>query len=200
MSELAQRQRALLAVLKGRGAQAGADSAYARQLLASPHAAMLREIVCWWREFLLSRDCRFTAALLQRRGDFAAKLEDFVRATPGSALIEQQAGNFLHYAAGDADPLVAAMARTELALMRSRRQPGYRVAVMWQHDPAPVFAFVLRGLSFEEAAIAGTFRFVADAAVPGGMQWFECYPEVPPERPAGIALPMAGVCQVIDID
>jgi len=191
LSDLAQRQRALLAVLKGRGAQAGPDSAYARQLQASPHAAMLREIICWWRQFLLSRDCRFTAALLKRRGDFAAKLEDFVRATPGSVLIEQQADNFLGYTAGDTDPLVAAMARTELALMRSRRQPGYRAAVMWQHDPAPVFAFVLRGLSFEDAAIAGMFRFVADAAAPGGMQWFECYPEVPPELPAGSSAPIS---------
>jgi hypothetical protein len=154
---------------------------------------MLREIVCWWRQFLLSRDCRFTAALLKRRGDFPAKLEDFVRATPGSALIEQQADDFLDYAAGDTDPLVAAMARTELALMRSRRQPGYRAAVMWQHDPAPVFAFVLRGLAFEDAAIAGMFRFVADAAVPGGIQWFECYPEVPPELPADSSAPIFGI-------
>jgi hypothetical protein len=182
LSDLAQRQRALLAVLKGRTDHADAGCAHAQMLLASPHAAMLREIVLWWREFLLGRDCRFTTALLKRRGDFAAKLADFVRTTPGSALIEQQSDCFLAYLAGDPDELVAAMAKTERVLIRSRRQPGYRGSVMWRHDPAAVFAFVLHGIPFEDAAIAGAFRFVAGSEVAGGMQWSERSRDMPPEE------------------
>ena len=167
---LAQRQRTLLQLVKGRAGE-GADAALAGSLRGSPYIELLREVMLRWRRLELERYCRFTVALLQRRGDFGPVLEGFVRSGAGSQFIEEQAELFLNHVAADPDALIAAMAVTENALFRSRREPAFAAVIPWSHDPAAVFAFVLHGLAFDEAAIRGAFEVRIGFQVPGGLEW-----------------------------
>jgi hypothetical protein len=135
---LAQRQRLLLAALKGRAAGAGG--------FAAPELALLRETLLWWRGFGIARSCRFTAALLKAQGRFEDVIEAFVRDTPGADDIETQRELFLAHAQRDPDPLCAALAATEAALLH--RQGVHDEAereILWPRDPEPVFATLLRG-------------------------------------------------------
>jgi hypothetical protein len=135
---LAQRQRQLLAAVKGRAGSAGR--------FAAPELALLRETLLWWRALGIARSCRFTPALLKAQGRFEDVVAAFVRDTPGADDIETQRELFLAHAQRDPDPLCAALAATEAALLR--RQGVHEEAareIAWPRDPAPVFATLLRG-------------------------------------------------------
>jgi hypothetical protein len=167
LHELAERQRAMLAVLKGR--TAGAPSVGPRA--EGPHLELLREIVFWWRDLGVTRYCSFTAKILRRRGDFGSVLAGFIRDCPGSALIEEQGDLFLDYVSRDPEPLVAALAATERALIRSRLDEARpETIIAWRHDPEAVFDFILNDVSFDEDEVAGSFVV---RVTPGdsGLEW-----------------------------
>jgi hypothetical protein len=161
---LALRQRQLLAAVKGRGGDAAR--------FAEPELALLRETLLWWRRLGITQSCRFTATLLSARGRLEAVVEAFVRDTPGADSIETQRDLFLAYAAGDADPLCAALAATEAALIARLQNPDAPSRVIaWPCDPGPVLAALLRG---EAPANSPKRRFTLTVGPSGGRELAWC--------------------------
>jgi hypothetical protein len=160
---LAMRQRQLLAAVKGRGGDVAR--------FAEPELALLRETLLWWRRLGITQSCRFTATLLSARGRLEAVVEAFVRDTPGADSIETQRDLFLAYAAGDTDPLCAAMAATEAALIARLQNPDApSSAIAWPCDPGPVLAALLRS---EGPADSPNRRFTLTVGPfgGGGLKW-----------------------------
>ena len=116
LETLVVRQRQLLAAVKGREGDAAR--------FAKPELALLRETLLWWRRLGITQSCPFIATLLAARGRLEAAVEAFVRDTPGADSIETQRELFLAYAAGDDDPLCAAVAATEAALIERLQYPN----------------------------------------------------------------------------
>jgi hypothetical protein len=134
---LAAHQRRLLAALKGR---ASADERFGASL------KLLRDTALWWRRYSIAQTCRFTAALLTAQGRFDAVVVDFVRATPGADDLSTQRDLFLARLQKDPDPLCAALAATEEALVaRCGVHDRPPLHISWPQNPELVFAALLRG-------------------------------------------------------
>ncbi|HWX34490.1 MAG TPA: hypothetical protein VNZ53_44565 [Steroidobacteraceae bacterium] len=160
---LAVRQRRLLAAVKGREDDASR--------FAKPELALLRETLLWWRRLGITQSCRFTATLLSARGRFEAAVEAFVRDTPGADSIETQRDLFLAYAADDDDPLCAAVAVTEAALIERLQYPDAPPrAIAWPCDPGPVLAALLHGKGPVDSP-NHAFTLTVGPPSGGGLEW-----------------------------
>lgn len=157
---LALHQRRLLAELKGRTA---GDTRFAASL------KLLRDTALWWRRYSIAQTCRFTAALLAMQGRFDAVVIDFVRETLGADDLEAQRELFLAHVAKDPDPLCAALAVTEEALIaRCGVHDRPPLKIMWPQDPELVFAALLRGEKPPEGPACAYTVIVGHAA---GLAW-----------------------------
>jgi len=171
VTDLVEHQRMMMAAIKDRPVATNLEAIH--QLRRSRELAMLRETMLWWRELGISRCCPFTTAVLNRRGDFQIAVAAFVRETKGSSLLIEQASLFLEFVSTDSDPLVAAVANTEHALIQAKGSDEYEARITWFHEPGAVFDFLLHGTPFDEGAIKGRFVFRIECEVPGGMDWGE---------------------------
>jgi hypothetical protein len=158
---LAQRQRRLLAAVKGRAS----DGTW----FATEELALLRETLLWWRRLGIMQACRFTPTLLAVQGRLEASVAAFVRDSPGADGIEAQRDLFLAHAAHDGDVLCAAVAATEAALLAARENSNEPArAILWCRDPEPVFAALLRG---ELPPQAFGDPFVVTVGPNGHLEW-----------------------------
>ncbi len=166
--DLAQRQRRLLAAVKGRGADAGGFGA--------GELALLRETLLWWRRLGVTQACRFTATLLGTRHRLDDVVEAFVRETRGADSIETQRDLFLAHVARDSDPLCAAMAMTELALLARMAISDLPPRVIaWPRDPGPVLAALLRGQPPPDE-VEEPFVVLVGPASGTGLEWHRATP------------------------
>lgn len=95
-----------------------------------------------------------------------------MRDTPGADSIETQRDLFLAYAADDADPLCAAVAATEVALIARLQNPDEPSRVIARPcDPGPVLAALLRG---EAPANSPKRRFTLTVGPSGGRELAWC--------------------------
>jgi hypothetical protein len=166
---LVQRQRALLAAVKGREEDTGRFDA--------PELALLRDTLLWWRRLTISQSCPFTATLLRVKQRFEGAIESYVRDTPGADSIEMQRDLFLAYAARDRDPLCAAVAATEAALLTRVGNPaGPARTILWPRDPDPVFAALLRGEA-PPAAPRQAFVLTVNHVDGETLEWHQATPD-----------------------
>lgn len=153
--DLAAQQRALLGLIEHGASDVSADGdEYINEVAQSHALRVLRDIVASWEAYDVRRSCPLTSIALSRSG----RLEEAVRAVPfgmSSPFLESRAIGFLDEIGRDDDPLVAAVARFERAVMCVRSGDTARHAVEWPRDPAVIINGLLEG------------RWVCDDAAPG---------------------------------
>jgi hypothetical protein len=137
MQTLEEQQHALLDLIKGRGGEPP-DDPYLAEVVRSPGLAMVREIALWWRALPLTVQCRFTSRLLKRMSRFDEAVAAHFRAHATSNFVEEFSRHFLHMLASQSDPLLAALAQFEYALMEARDGSSESFEICWDRDPDAV--------------------------------------------------------------
>ena len=155
---LARMQRNLAALIRGETVAEG--DAYTAAAAASGGLHATRQIIASWRELMLRRTCLLTVALLEQRGRLDAALADLAgRHLP--AYGEAAASAFLDQFAGDADSLLAAVARFELAAIEVRYGEGdIRISIDWPNPPDEVIDRLMLGRPIDAALPAGEYRMI----------------------------------------
>lgn len=163
--DLAALQRGLADVL--RGGDPPADDAYVHEVAQSQGVVVVREILRSWRELMIRRACPMTVVLLQQRDLFQDALSVFLRhGSPPS--IDEIALVFLDLAADSADPLLAAVAQFERAMIRTCHGDPTDHIVAWPCDPNTAIGRLLANdiaddlprERFVTVVAKGTFRVV----------------------------------------
>ena len=135
---LAEYQKAMLDLLKNRASASFSDPHLA-EVVHSPGLGLLREVAVWWRGFAVDSACPWTAGLLKKLGRFESSVEEFYRGQNVSPYVEKAGEEFLFRMSANLEPLVAAMARLELALMRMRQGSSDEYLIEWDRNPDEVF-------------------------------------------------------------
>lgn len=131
-------------------------------------SALLGALHRWWRILGLPQTCPYTAAMLNRVGRFGELARGFVANREAAQAAEEDL-QFLDYVARDGDALIAAVAATEAALIRARREPAMpERRIRWPQDPDPVFAFIERGEPFRSESEV-PFMVAVGPMHPGGL-------------------------------
>ncbi|HYN79801.1 MAG TPA: hypothetical protein VES73_18625, partial [Lamprocystis sp. (in: g-proteobacteria)] len=116
----------------------------------------------------LERFCILSATWLKRLGRFEAEVQRFVATADFSPFIEEAGTQFLRYLADDGTPLVAALARFELALHETRVDLDAQRVIEWPCDPRPVLAVILGGDDVLDEVVPGRYRVTVSRALPDG--------------------------------
>lgn len=144
-SSLAEEQRQLLALVRGRSAETPLDE-YMAAVADSRELRLVREISLWWRCLSVRRVCVFTSRLLRCRGAWESTVAEFVRDRRVPAQIDVLAHAFLEYAAqASDDSLVRSVARFEEACLLAERGRRTTLTVEWPQEPNAVLDALLRG-------------------------------------------------------
>jgi hypothetical protein len=165
MLSLAEHQRAMLDLIKGRGAPP-ADP-YLAQIAGSPELGMLREVAVFWRMLGIESACALLARLLKRRGTFEASVEQFYREEDVSPYAERAGEQFCLWMGSDGDPLLAAVVEFELALKRIRAGDTREFIVDWDRSPETVFVALAGGGELPPAEVCAVYRLHLSHALPG---------------------------------
>ncbi|WP_031072850.1 hypothetical protein [Streptomyces sp. NRRL WC-3742] len=161
-------QVGLLTLLKSREQEPQNDHPYFRHLDASGRLSVLREISAWWRSFSIEETCVLTSTLLKKRGTFAEVAGRFADRPDATPYHQQQAAVFLAAMGRHGDPLLAAVAEFEGALLAIRTGDATGpVTIHWQHAPYAVLESLLLGAPLDEARIRGAHRMVVSPDLPG---------------------------------
>jgi hypothetical protein len=144
MSTLAEYQKNMLALIKGRTIPYKADQ-HMIELTRSRGLGLLREVAVWWRGFAVESASPWTARLLKKLGRFQSTVEKFYREQDVSPYVQKAGEQFLFKMSATPEPLVAAMARLELALMRVRQGSADEYLVEWDRNPELVFQALRSG-------------------------------------------------------
>ena len=147
-------QRQLAAAIRGEAN--GGPGDYVASVEESPGLIATREIIAAWRDLLLRRGCPLTVALLEQRGRLTAAFAELAHRHL-SAYIEVASCEFLRRFERDADPLVAAVACFERAVIEARQGKEGAVIIEWPHPPDEVIERLLSGLPVEGILSTGTY-------------------------------------------
>ena len=128
---IAAMQRKLAALIRG---EAVDGDAYIDEVARSVGLAVTRDVIVSWRDLLLREGCPLTVALLQQRGRYRLDTCD------APAFAEELVVEFLDGYVDDADPLLAAIARTERAIAA-----GEAAEISWPCDPEEAMERLKRG-------------------------------------------------------
>lgn len=141
---LGQLQTGLLQLIKGRPT-AVADS-YLSEVARSEALVLLREIAASWRATSIQRTAPLTTAMLERRGYLGAELIALIRAPDLGPFHRDVRNRLFASAANHHDPLVAAVARFERALIGvAEGTLECAIAIEWPVDPYPVLNALMAG-------------------------------------------------------
>jgi hypothetical protein len=138
MATLAEYQKTMLDLLKSRASAEFADQ-HISDVAQSAGLGLLREVAVWWRGFAVESNCPWTAQLLKKLGAFEASVESLYRNQNVSPYVEKAAEQFLLQMSSGADPLIAAMARFELALTQVRQGSRQEYCIEWDRNPELLF-------------------------------------------------------------
>jgi hypothetical protein len=127
----------------------------------------LREMAAWCRGFALESASPWTVRLLKRLGRFQASVEAFYSRGSVAAYSEKAGEQFLFRMSADREPLVASMARLELALMRMIEGSEDEYLVEWDRDPEPVFQALRSGSELPGAEAGARYRTLVSRDIPG---------------------------------
>lgn len=137
MSGLGGQQRELLALIKGRSLVC--EDPYVRRVEGSHRLAVVRTIATRWRMYQIEAQCRYTSRLLKRLGSFEARVARHFSKFDCSPQIDELSAQFLAAEAAAKEPLVRAVASTELALLRARMGESGVTDTHWDRNPDLVF-------------------------------------------------------------
>jgi hypothetical protein len=166
---IAQHQRDLFRLVTLGDDRIGADDPYIKAVAQSPQLEMLREVILSWREFDVERSCVLTSALLRRLGIFKELVREFASRGPISPFVEKLGEAFLEGVSAYGNPVVASMARFELAILKVKHGDSSEYSVDWPCDPRPV----LNGEAAGENGGPLGYRTVISVRIPGLVQLIE---------------------------
>jgi hypothetical protein len=138
---IAMLQRNLAALLRD---EVVLDDRYLSEVAASTGFAVMRDVIVAWRDLLLRQGCPLTIALLKQRGRYTIDRGE------APAFAEELIAAFLDRFRDDRDPLVAAVAHMERALVDAQQGSDTDVAIDWPCDPDIVIARLRRGESVDD--------------------------------------------------
>ena len=168
MMDLARQQTALLSLLKS--GQSDDRDPYIRDVAASDHLAMLREIILAWRFFDIQRHCRLTATLLKQHTSFEEAVKSFA-ATPGlSPFPDQLAEVFLQQMGEGDDPIVSCVARFELYLTKVKLGDSAEYTIDWPTDPVKLITSLAQGGPVHPLTANELYRMKISRRYPGLVQ------------------------------
>jgi hypothetical protein len=164
---LAAQQRGLLGLLKTGNLDASCEDGYLRSVQGSAQLATVQAIVAWWRTQIVETYAPLTSRLLSRLGRLPAVAKQLSAQPDLSAFRDRQAGQFLDLCRLDLDPVVAAMADFESAVLAagSGRRQGPRLTA-WPCDPNDALRAVLTGAELPQPC-ADTYLTEVSADLPG---------------------------------
>jgi hypothetical protein len=144
---LAETQRALAALVRGDAVPTSNDPYFAA-VAASQGLVVTRDVITRWRDLLIREQCPLTAALLLRLARHAALL---ARLGQGEVPLfaDELACAFLELLRDDDDPLVAAVAGYERALLALGAGTAGPYEITWPCDPAETIARLERGVDLD---------------------------------------------------
>jgi len=158
MSTLAEYQRHLRDLIKGRSGPPPGDRHLA-EVAQSPGLTLIREIAVWWRTLAVEGYCPWSTRLLKRLGIFQQSVKQFYSEQNVSPYVEKAGEQFLVELSGHAHPLVTALARFELAILKVKQGDTTEYTVDWDRNPDAVFVSFTTGhdLPASEAYIYRTY-------------------------------------------
>jgi hypothetical protein len=132
------------------------------------------EGLCPWTVCLLKRLRRFEMAVrtVDWRGLAASTpsaSEQFLYRENAEQFLhrESAAEQFLYRMSAGPGPLISAMARMELAVMRVRQGSAEEYLIEWDHNPELVFQALRAGRELPQPESAGSYRMYISRDIPG---------------------------------
>jgi hypothetical protein len=163
-------QTGLLELIKRRRMATDVDDPYLQLVDGSDQLALVQEITEWWRALVLEESAPLTAALLKQRGLFDEAVLAAARSSDVNPFRGRQADAFLLGLRGHRDPLVAAVASFERALLAVRLHGSTdRFEVIWPRSPYEVLESLLSGTQLDER-LDGPYRMEVADDIPGGFR------------------------------
>jgi hypothetical protein len=163
---LAEYQKAMLDLLKER-VHAPFNDLHLAEVVHSPGLSLLREVAVWWRGFAVESACPWTAGLLKKLGLYESSVETFYRNQNVSPYVEKAGEEFLFRMSASPKPLVAAIARLELALMRMRQGSSDEYLIEWDRNPDDVFKSLKSTQDLPPAEADVLYRTYVSRDIPG---------------------------------
>ena len=156
MLRLADHQRALLDLMRGRAPRA-TDDPYIARVAGSRELAFLREVSLFWCGLGMRSTCPWTTRWLERQGLFDAHIAQFHTEVDVSPYIETAGRQFLSRFLGDASPVSAALAGFELALLRVQAGEAGIFRVDWDREPNAMIRALRTGNTLPEPERGRTY-------------------------------------------
>lgn len=175
MDTLADYQRNLRDLIKGRSGPPSGDR-HLLDVAQSPGLTAIREIAVWWRTLAVESYCPWSTRLLRHLGLFQGCVEKFYCGQNVSPYVEQAGEQFLLELSGHANPIVSALARFELALLKVRKGDAQEYTVDWDRNPDAVFGSLAAGGDLP-APEEDRYRTYISHSIPGLVRcdrFFEC--------------------------
>jgi hypothetical protein len=165
MTTLEIQQRGLLAIIKNRPVDTKAD-AWLERIAGSRQAAMVSEIALWWRRFQIESQCRYTSRLLKRLGIYQLEVQKYFESAAASPYIEKLATGFLRSLTSHAEPLVASVAKFELACL-AVNESVKRSRIVWDRNPETTIRALEQLTDLPPAEIGHFYSMELGLDIPG---------------------------------
>lgn len=117
----------------------------------------IRRINFWWRKFQLSQYSFLVVPLLRLFGILDERLAYYIESNELSPFIEEQAANFRNFLLSDPDPVIAAVAALEDALIKVRRGDKEAYNIPFDYEPLTIIQQLLAGRINQASWQPGTF-------------------------------------------
>jgi len=114
-------------------------------------SSVLREIAALGRAFVIESACPWTSRLLKRLGRFEGNIAALHLRETTATTWEDAREQFLFRMSADPDPVVLAVARLELALLRIHQGGADEYLVEWDRSPELVFHALRSGADLPAA-------------------------------------------------
>ena len=165
--DLATHQRRLLELLRGHGDVGPDDDTYLHRVAESRDLREARGNIFLWRVWVLERSCVLTYRLLRKLGLLEEAVFAFIGQTNISPFRETQGPAFLALMSGHPDTLVAAVASTELAIVKVKQGDPAMYTILWKVEPHRVLNGLAKDNDFDAAALPrGNYQVVVSSALP----------------------------------
>jgi hypothetical protein len=169
MLTLEQQQRSLLAIVRGAPSKSHSDP-WLESVASSSGLQMIHTIAAWWQRFQIEWQCRYTSRLMKRLGCFESYLATHFREHPAPPSIEELSAQFLSSLQHHDDPLLRAIARLELACIKSKIARPRTTTIYWDRNPNQVMDALDRSTRLPEPEAKVRYVLQMGADLPNGVR------------------------------
>jgi hypothetical protein len=170
---LEQLQCGLASLIKGRTGIDVPEDDYLRTVADSVQLQRIRSIVLWWRELDITHFCPLTSRLLKAMGIFPQVVASYYAQCSFSPYIEVLGMHFLEVQSASDDPHIAALARTERALLLVMKGDPQTHEIGFTVNPLVLIEDLLQDRLSKSSFEPGHFRCLVGSQYPGCLQVVE---------------------------